>query len=310
MPAKIVRLLSVLVLFGTVVGAADSSRVFTVGVLRRDSLIIPFATFDGKHWSKHWPLPNLELLVPVSTRDVPARWWGPAGPLERWQAWTSAVPQDVRVVQPDWIDVHCSRQVGLRTDYRSTLPVPPRKEQPYPKDGLAVSPATPIERIEIVNVESPEARALMPALTEAFNKSERLLEEQSGHPIARRAREGVEPTIEAVYAVGAAPRVYYVEASRPYRMLGQTPDECEALGFGTGWFVRDASAIQPLRMVVDLLRCDRLGASYMLPLGALRLGDQLFWVAQFSGWDHERYVVLEVKRKSIDVALSMWGGGC
>ena len=49
---------------------------------------------------------------------------------------------------------------------------------------------------------------------------------------------------------------------------------------------------RPLTMVVDVLNCEREAGSYMLPLGVLRLNDRLYWLAQFSGWGHERYVVL------------------
>jgi hypothetical protein len=48
----------------------------------------------------------------------------------------------------------------------------------------------------------------------------------------------------------------------------------------------------------------------MLPLGAFSLDDRLFWLAQFSGWDHERYVVLEIKDKRVDVIVNSWGGAC
>jgi hypothetical protein len=65
-----------------------------------------------------------------------------------------------------------------------------------------------------------------------------------------------------------------------------------------------------LTMVVDLLNCDRYGASYMLPLGVLRLNDRRYWIAQFSGWDHERFVVLEITPKSVDVKVSVWEGSC
>jgi len=34
--------------------------------------------------------------------------------------------------------------------------------------------------------------------------------------MARRVREGREPLIEALYAVGDSPRIYYVEAIRQY----------------------------------------------------------------------------------------------
>ena len=48
----------------------------------------------------------------------------------------------------------------------------------------------------------------------------------------------------------------------------------------------------------------------MLPLGVMRLGGRLFWIAQFSGWDHERFVVIEIKAKTVEVAVNVWGGGC
>ena len=128
--------------------------------------------------------------------------------------------------------------------------------------------------------------------------------------MTRRAREGREPDIEAIYAVSEHPRIYYVEASRRYRRLGQRADECGAMAFGTGWFSRDGDRVAALEMAVDLLGCDRAGASYMLPLGAIRVANRLFWIAQFSGWDHERYAVIEVKPKTVEAVLSVWGGSC
>jgi hypothetical protein len=296
---------------GTTMLAADPPRgAFGVGVLRSDGVIIPFAAFDGKRWSSPWPPPQFDLTIPITLSSVPSRWWGPTRALEIWQALAGPDPRTLRVVQPDWVNVHCVRQIGLRTDYLPPTPPPPPTEQPYPKDGLAVSPPQAVERVEIVPWTAAEPRSFAPALTEAFNEAERPVEDRYGHPISRRAREGVEPTIEAVYAFGAAPRVYYVEASRSYRRLGRNRDECDALGFGTGWFVRDGAGFRPLNMAVDLLPCDRSGASYMLPLGVMRLAGRLFWIAQFSGWDHERFVVIEIKPKTVEVAVTVWGGGC
>ena len=109
-------------------------------------------------------------------------------------------------------------------------PLPPPTEQPYPKDGLVVSPPQPVERSRSCR-RSPRMRAaLSPALHEAFNKAEREIADAYGHPVSRRAREGRAPDIEAVYAVGDHPRIYYVEATRRYRQLGQRADECEAVG--------------------------------------------------------------------------------
>jgi hypothetical protein len=290
--------------------AADGPRpVFGAGVLRRDGIIIPFAAFDGKRWRNAWPMPTLELTIPIDLRGIPSRWWGPTSALDHWQAWTGGEPQNLRVVQPDWIEAHCLRQIGLRTDYRPAEPAPPRTEQPYPKDGLVISPAQPVERIAIVPPESDEARGLLNAVHEAFNKAERATEESWGHPVSRRAREGRAPDLDAIYAFGDFPRIYYVESIRRYRLLGQTAD-CEAVGFGTGWFAQEDDKVSPLQMTVDLLRCDRRGANYMLPLGAMRIDRTLYWLAQFAGWNNERYVVIEIKPKTVEAVVSAWGGSC
>lgn len=301
----------VLLAVGAALLAADAPRtVFGAGVLRRDGIIIPFATFDGKRWRNAWPPPALELTIPIDLRGIPRRWWGPTPALDQWQAWTSGQPRQLRVTQPDWIEVHCLRQIGLRTDYRPAEPAPPRTEQPYPKDGLVVSPPQPVEPIAIVRPESEEARALLNGVQEAFNKAERATEEAWGHPVARRAREGREPDLDAVYAFGDYPRIYYVEAIRRYRMLGQTANDCEAVGFGTGWLMKEGYNVRPLQMTVDLLRCDRRGANYMMPLGAMRIARTLYWVAQFAGWDNERYVVVEIKQNTVEAVVNAWGGSC
>jgi hypothetical protein len=309
--ARLAALGATMELHHGLLAAADQARgAFGVGVLRRDGVIIPFAAFSGKRWSSPWPAPALALTVPVDLRALPKRWWGPTPALETWQATTIAGPRALRVVQPEWVDVHCLRQIGLRTDYRSERSVPPATEQPYPKDGLAVSPSQTIEPIETAAAESADVRRLIPELHKAFNSAERIVEDRFGHLVIRRAREGVEPSIEAVYAVGDSPRVYYVEAVRRYRKLGQSLGECAATAFGTGWFVRDGAGVRTLTMAVDLLNCNRYGASYMLPFGVMRLNDRLYWLAQFSGWEHERYVVLEIKSKTVDVIVNVRGGSC
>jgi hypothetical protein len=301
---------ALLLALGVGFAAAAPRAAFGVGVLRRDGVIVPFAAFNGKRWSDAWPAPSLELTIPVDVRSIPSRWWGPTPALGTWQAWTGGEPQSLRIVQPDWVNVHCLRQIGLRSDYRPPSPPPPRTEQPYPKDGLVVSPPQPVERIAIVRTESDEARGLTAPVREAFNKAEREVESQYGHPVPRRAREGREPDIEAVYAIGDHPRIYYVEATRRYRLLGQTIDACVAMGFGTGWFAREGDQVRSLEMAVDLLACNRVGASYMLPLGAMRVAGKLFWLAQFAGWNDERYVVVDIKPKTVEAALSVWGGSC
>ncbi|HMJ86544.1 MAG TPA: hypothetical protein VK504_25375, partial [Vicinamibacterales bacterium] len=53
-----------------VMAAAESRPVFSVGALRRDGIVIPFATYDKNHWETNWPAPKLDLIVPVDLRAV------------------------------------------------------------------------------------------------------------------------------------------------------------------------------------------------------------------------------------------------
>jgi len=232
------------------------------------------------------------------------------GPLETWQAWVDAIERVIHVTQPDWVGVHCARHLALRTDYATAGLIPPDGEQPYPKDGVAVSPPQPIERIQAIAPTAIELQPLAPVLLEAFNVAEREPAMRSNHPTPRRVRDQIAPAIDAAYAFGDSPRFYYVEAMRIYRLLGQAPDECAAAAIGTGWFVREGGVFRSLVMAVDLLPCNGFGASYMLPLGVMRTAGRLFWLAQFSGADHERYAVLELTPKKVDVRISTWGGGC
>ena len=82
------------------------------------------------------------------------------------------------------------------------------------------------------------------------------------------------------------------------------------IAFATGWFIRDGDSVKWLDVAVDLLPCNKYGATYMLPFGALRIGSRAFWIAQYAGWDHERYVVIELKKNTVEAVVSAWGGGC
>src|SRR5262245_7842222 len=178
--------------------AAERAAPFSVGVLRRDGIIVPFASYDGRSWSVSWPKPTGDLTVPVSVASVPSKWWGPTGPLEAWQAWRSGgEARSVKVLQPDWVDTHCVRQIGLRTDYQPDQIPPPPNVQPYPKDGLAIAPPHPVEAVRLVSTQSDETSAIVEDVVTAFNRAERQTANRFSHPLGESAREAITPRIEA-----------------------------------------------------------------------------------------------------------------
>ena len=284
---------------------------FSVGVLRRDGVVIPFARFDGKHWQTIWIDAAPDVEVPIDLRNVPKKWWGSAGPLDTWQATTAAPdPLTLHVRQPDLIAAQCLRQVGLRTDYRPPEPSAPPREGPYPKDGLAVAPPQKVARIEILGASSPEWTEFGPLVTDGFNKSERSIAAESGHPvITTKEREATNPQIEAIYAYGKDPRTYYVEAAREYWSDPKT-NECRAVAFGHVWLSRDVRGLKLLRATINVMSCDRDEASYMLPLGVITAGGHAFWIAQIATWNLERYDVIEITPAGAVVIAGRFGGGC
>ena len=150
-----------------------SPASFTLGVLRRDALIVPFATYDGKRWKNYWPVPADNAEVPLSLRNVPERWWGPVGPRDTWEIGTSGPSsQRVHVSQPDWAPSYCQKTVGLRTDYQPQFRPPPTAS-PYPKDGLAVSPPHPVQPIEVLGPDSSERDDVVEAIHARFAERER-----------------------------------------------------------------------------------------------------------------------------------------
>ena len=61
---------------------------------------------------------------------------------------------------------------------------------------------------------------------------------------------------------------------------------------------------------VSVVPCDRDTLSYMLPLGVMSTSHGLYWIAQWSGWDHETYDILEIGERSIAPVLTVSGGSC
>jgi hypothetical protein len=300
-------------LLASVVSAAQSgSTNFTLGVLRRDATIVPFATYDGKRWETHWPQPSQEVDVPINLRSVPGRWWGQqGGTLDSWQVWAGAAPpQTVHVRQPDWLQTHCQKQVGLRTDYQPNQWPPGPETQPYPKDGLAVSPPHAVEPIETLPPESAERPALAEILRAAFAMREEDaldLTRREGSPVraSKKELEALPITIEALYAFGTRHRVYWAEAVREYKKA----DTC-AIVFGAGWFVLDSGKLTHGEFQVLVVPCSRDGLHYMLPLGVISLPRGQYWIEQWSGWDDERYDVVDIRADPITPVLAVWGGGC
>lgn len=302
-------------------GSPGASGRLVLAVLRNDSMLLPFAAFDGRRWSTPWPdgiggpgAPDL----PVSRGSVPAKWWGGEEP-GAWQLW----PRGAEKASPlalqslAMIPVGVSRQLGFRTDRAPVLPAVPPFVLPYPKVGLAIAGDTTLQPIAVVSAMTPQwkvfAAGLRPEIDKAEEKSIRALHGGARweHPFSRKMRVQVAAELEAWYVTrlpGSSINLSYVEAVKKYPVL-PADEGCGLETFVSGWVHHEEglkNARATLKAVITY--CDRRSVSYMLPFGELHLGGKPYWVAQMSGRDHEWYTVIEARTDEVKYAAEYRAG--
>ena len=156
--------------------------------------------------------------------------------------------------QPDWFDV--SLHPADRPAHRLSA-----GDAGAAADRAAVSQGRP-RRVAAAAGRAHRHRARRvrrgaradPGALDAFNKAERDVAATTAIRSRAAARaKGATPDIEAVYAVGDHPRIYYVEASRRYRTLGQAPTSARRSRSAPAGSCATATRSRSLSTVVDLL---------------------------------------------------------
>ncbi len=301
------------------------SPPLTLAIVRRDAVLIPFATWTGKRWETAWPAPQKSSETPITLNELPKRWWGKPGPVAEWHAWTrDGNTQTLRSITPTWYLAHCQQGTGIRSSYAPAQPAPPPIVQPYPKDGVATSSAIKFNPIGVISESSPVWKAVADALPERLAEEEdRLLKRYalSGwqQPRSLERRREVPVTVEALYRVPlevAGRFLYYFEAVKRHASMEPTREstdkktasqkaadkalldesrkgECELVTFVSGWF-RAGNADQSVTLGEIrpiLTSCDYAAADVMLPLAYTQWNGYPLWIVQFSGWGREWYTL-------------------
>jgi hypothetical protein len=289
---------------------------FTVGLLRRDAVVTPFATFDGKDWTSPWPVDLDSLSVPISLDAVPGKWWGKAGPLREMTLWAEGERRGtVRLESPAMARIMCSARAGLRSNYVSPLPVPPPMERSFPKDGLVVSGSAVVEPIMVVPRSSPEWQTSELALPNAFDDAETtasLSFTAWRHPIGRAQRRKVPVELEALYkAPMDAPGwvAYRFQAVKRYPPR-PADGNCGLLSSAVGWIAVGPNGKHWAQLAVHITYCDRMDDVITVPFGVIRAGGRSYWIYQLSGYDREGYVITRPMPKGIERNVEYPAGFC
>jgi len=299
---------------------APAKPAFSLGVLRRDGVLLPFAAFNGRDWSIPWPESDSGPL-PISLDDVPKKWWGPVSAAA---PWTALMTQDgttrpLKIQKPQQVRVFCEGRLGLLTDYKGE-PADSRAPS-MPKDGLAVASEPdplPLQPIVDVSLLSPDAKSLVQSMTPEFNTQEKDAAQQFSnfrHPYSPEERAALPVELEALYRFpekSPARGEWLLSFVEAVRRFPARPEDngCGLITFVHGWVKQVPGRKPAFLLSATITYCDREGVAFMLPLGHLSVAGENYWVYQMSSWRDEVYTVARMRSDEVHPVVNFLGGGC
>lgn len=307
-------------------GPAAAPGEFSVAVLRRDGVLIPFAAYNGRSWDIPWPGSNTSVPLPISLADIPKRWWGGVGPEAPWRAWLSeGVTRPLKLLKPVQVPIFCGAHLAIATDYRGEALA--EREPTVPKDAVATAGDVTLLPVTQVSVNAPDAARLIAAITDRFDEEETLATKNFTnwyHPFGQTARSRTPIALEAFYrATDTSPsgdfRTSYIEAVRRYP-AGPGDEGCGLITFVRGWVTEYRDKKPVINIGARVTFCDRADVSFMQPFGRLHVergsgrgraaGTDVYWIYQTSSWRDEFYSVVRVSPEEVRPVLVVAGGGC
>lgn len=298
-----------------IVPAEDEAR-FVLGVLRRDGVVLPFASFTGKGWESRWPQNLRWTELPLLLGDVPEGWWGKAGAPAALTVWSNGASRgQVQLNRPVTMAPSCERRLGLTSNYTPAETPPPPAFRPYPKDGLVTSGPQPIAVPETVAPGTRDFVGAAMILIDPVDQAEDLATGQFtawNHPVSRNERKKVPIEIEALYRAPMDSEgwtAYHVEAVKRYAP-GKDDEGCGLVTSVTGWISLGPDGKTSTELAARVTYCDRKGVAYFLPLGLMRLAGRTYWIYQTSGYQVERYFIVRPTPKETDFHVGYTAGSC
>jgi hypothetical protein len=295
--------------------ASEAAPHLTLGVLRADGLMIPFASYDGA-WSVPWPTSLRYQPIPIGLSDVDDKWWGAAGPHAVWKAvLQDGTTRPLTLQRLHQVRVFCTSRLGVQTDYRGAPPSP--QDPTVAKDGLATAGDVTVLPIEHVAKGSADWNAMAAAIVDDFNDAERIAANSFirwKHPFKPEQRRTYPIQLETFYRSDERTkrgswRVSYIEAVRNFPARPQDKG-CGLITYAYGWVIERAGTSPRIALRARTTYCDRDGVSFIQPFGRVLLRDEVYWVSQMSSWRDEVYTVMRIRPDGVEPALIADGGAC
>ena len=297
---------------------------FGLGVLRRDGVLIPFASYNGRSWTADWPgIDSTEL--PISLDAVPKRWWGAPGPAAPWTAhFLDGRTQPLALKRPAHLRVFCGTHIGVQTDYQGGEF--DQRDPTIAKDALAVAGTAQVLPIVPISIHAQDAKRIVAAITDDFNREEKDAADRFMnwfHPYGETLRKSFPIELEVFHrARDSTPSgewiTNYIEAVRRFPagavaggwVAGGGDQSCGLITFVRGWVIERDGQKPVIDIGARITYCDRADVSFMQPLARLIIDREPYWIYQVSSWRDELYGVSRITPTEVRPVLTVAGGGC
>jgi hypothetical protein len=308
----------VLATAGLAPAAAQNQEPFTVAVLRRDGVAIPFAAFDGRYWTipgrpmvdaalrMHDEVVRNRPRIPGSLSEIPDEWFGKVGRTKEVTLWTDGKKGPALYwVAPALVPIACGTRMGIRVNVRPPEDIQPPTVQPYPKVGVIVAGNATIDPITAVARDSADWNRIAQSLLEPFAVAERLTVsriEGWRHPIPQDLRRRVPLTMETLYSAPMDAEgwtAYFVEAVKRYPP-GPEDAGCGLITSVSGWVLSGPELKREFKLDAVVSYCDRRDARFFLPFGRVTANGAIYWIYQSAGYDAEHYIVARPRRDRVE----------
>ena len=289
-----------------------------IGMLRADGTLVPFALYGNGGWWNPWPAQSPVTgsiyvesteVMPHSLSDLPEPWFKQCDKIPTpWFFWSlSGTPIALGASIVAKVEAHSGTNWGLLTD----LPKRESKDPLHDIIGVAVTAKHEVEPFISIEPGSAQGKEIDSFIKQIFDfqetaEIERLRLEQP--PAIAKVQTSLTVLFRSSSVVNGE-QVYYFEAEKQYPKRTASGDPaCYDVSLFQGWVsIDEKGGVGLMDSNFVFTDCDRKGPSTMIPLGTMKLKEQIFLFVREHGWEDESYIILELNQSGLHRVLQTVG---
>lgn len=295
----------------------------TVGILREDGVIAPFAQYANRKWTNPWHSrqPGDQADEQDTIADLPKPWFHSfVKPSSEWYL-PSATGELTTIKTSKNVQVcsHCQQVWGLLSDYPT--PRQPEKNECVRNVGAVFSEKKQARAMETITNSSAGWKQMLKFLGPEFERAEkvgisRIVSQQySAQLPSAKERARVPLSLLNLYRtqLGDDGRLlFYFEASKEYSKPRDANDAgCNNVSLLGGWAIRNPKGkLILLDSQFSPTDCDMKEGGLALPFAVLRLDGKTFVIVEEDSYEGESYIILEIQKNHVRRVLETYAGSC